>query len=191
MVDVVILAGGKSTRMKQNKMLLEIDGIPLILHTIKPFLKFAKNIIVVTGKYDKEIRAVLNKYPYKIVNNINYELGMFSSVKTGVKEVKNDFFIIPGDCPFIDESTIEKLLNGTELIRCPLYKNKEGHPIFISYSLKKELLNFDDNRNLKVFRDSHKYEIINVADKFVVTNLNCFLDYTNIQTERKDSTHEN
>ena len=35
--------------------------------------------------------------------------------------------------------------------------------------------------NLKVFRDSKNYEIINVEDKNIVINLNEFLDYQNIK----------
>lgn len=190
MIDVVILAGGKSTRMKQNKMLLEIEGKAVILNTIDCFKKFAENIIVVTGKYDDEIREYLKGEKLNIVKNFNYELGMFSSVKTGVKEVKNDFMIIPGDCPFVSETTILKILEGKEKIRVPRYHDKEGHPIYFDYSLKDEILNFDCCSNLKLFRDSHKYEIIDVNDKYVVTNLNDILDYTNIKTERKASTHE-
>ena len=35
MVDGIILAGGKSTRMKTNKMLLTINEHPIIWHTLK------------------------------------------------------------------------------------------------------------------------------------------------------------
>lgn len=190
MVDVIILAGGKSTRMKQNKMLLEIEGKPVILHTINSFKNIDCNIIVVTGKYHEDISEKLCNQNIKIVNNINYELGMFSSVKAGVSQVKNSFLIIPGDCPFVEENTIKKILNGKGKIRIPQFEGLDGHPIYFDYCYKEEILAYDDNYNLKMFRDSHKYEIIKVTDKYVVTNLNNFLDYTKITTERKDSTHE-
>lgn len=185
MVDVIVLAGGKSTRMKQNKMLLLIDGKPIIYWTIKPFLSLVDKVIVVTGKYHEEIKEALKDLPVEIVRNENYELGMFSSVKKGVEVVNHDFMIIPGDCPFVSTETIKKIINGKGDIRFPKYLSKEGHPLYIKYKYKEELLSYPVDSNLKLFRDSHNYEIINVRDKFVVTNLNSFLDYEKIKTERK------
>ena len=108
-IDGIILAGGKSARMKQNKMLLPVQGKPLILHTIESMKPFVNHLIVVTGHYDKEIRETLKNIDVEIVTNHDYELGMFSSVKTGVKHVRAPFFLIPGDCPFVKKSTFEAL----------------------------------------------------------------------------------
>ena len=104
MAEGIILAGGKSVRMKQNKMLLSFRGHPLIWYTIQSMKPNVSRVIVVTGRYDKEIREALkDETNITFVYNKDYELGMFSSVLTGVKETKEDFFIVPGDCPFIKE----------------------------------------------------------------------------------------
>ena len=180
MTECIILAGGKSTRMKTNKMLLDYKGHPLIWHTIKSFEGLVSKIIVVTGKYDKEIRDALVGEQVTFVYNKDYELGMFSSVIEGIKATSEDFFIIPGDCPFVKKETIKIILNSNGDIRVPSYHDKDGHPIFISKKYKDELLRLPLDYNLKLFRDSKKYEIINVEDKNIVINLNNFLDYQDI-----------
>ena len=180
MVEGIILAGGKSTRMKQNKMLLMYKNHPLIWYTIQSMKPFVSKLFVVTGRYDKEIRDALKDEGVIFVYNKDYEKGMFSSVLTGVKETSQDFFLIPGDCPFVNPSTYQKLLKGTGDIRVPSYKGEDGHPIYISKKYKKELLASSLDNNLKTFRDSKKYEIIDVEDKNIVLNLNEFIDFENL-----------
>lgn len=184
-MDGIILAGGKSTRMGTNKLLLPYEGKPFLLHAIEGMKPFVDKIIVVTGRYDKEIREALKNIDVEIVTNLDYELGMFSSVKTGVKRVGSDFFLLPGDCPFVKKETYIALLNGHEKIRIPKYRDKEGHPIFISYEYKDEILSFPLDSNLKEFRNSKKYEIINVEDSNIVLNLNTVLDVNKFTAERR------
>ena len=177
MAECIILAGGKSTRMGTNKMLLDFKGHPLLWHTIQSVSPFVSKVIVVTGKYDKEIRDALKDQNVTFIYNKDYELGMFSSVLTGVKETTDDFMIIPGDCPFVKPETFKKILSGKGDIRYPKCGELEGHPLYISKKYKSELLNFGLDRNLKVFRDSKKCEIINVEDQNIVMNLNSILDF--------------
>ena len=177
MAECIILAGGKSTRMGTNKMLLDFKGHPLLWHTIQSVSPFVNKVIVVTGKYDKEIREALKDQKVTFIYNKDYELGMFSSVLTGVKETNDDFLIIPGDCPFVKPETFKKILSGVGDIRYPKCGDLEGHPLYISKKYKSELLNFGLDNNLKVFRDSKKCEIINVEDQNIVMNLNSILDF--------------
>ena len=176
MAECIILAGGKSTRMGTNKLLLDYYGHPLIWYTIQSVLPFVSRIIVVTGRYDKELRTALKDQKVEFVYNKDYELGMFSSVLVGVKETKGDFLVLPGDCPFVKPETIEKILNGSGDIRYPKCGDIEGHPLYISKKYKEELLNFGLDNNLKTFRDSKKCEIINVEDQNIAMNLNTILD---------------
>ena len=181
MIDGIILAGGKSIRMGTNKLLLEYKGHPLIWYTIEAMRPHVNRIIIVTGKYDKEIRNALKDEKVTFVYHSNYEKGMFSSVQTGVREVKGDFFLIPGDCPFVRSSTYFALLNGKGDIRVPQYHGEDGHPIFINFRYKEEILSYGLDSNLKVFRDSKNYEIISVEDENIVMNLNNILDFNNLR----------
>ena len=180
MAECIILAGGKSTRMGTNKMLLDYKGHPLLWYTIQSVKPFVSRIIVVTGKYDQEIREALKKENVDFIYNKDYELGMFSSVLTGVRVTKDDFMVIPGDCPFIKKETFKKILSGKGDIRYPKCDDNEGHPLYISKKYKSELLDLGLDNNLKMFRDSKKCEIIIVEDKNISMNLNNLLDFSSL-----------
>ena len=177
MAECIILAGGKSTRMGTNKMLLDYKGHPLLWYTIESVRPFVKRIIVVTGKYDKEIKNAFKDEKVEFIYNKHFESGMFSSVLAGVKVTRDDFMVLPGDCPFVAKGTFEKILNGTGDIRYPKCGDLEGHPIYISKKYKSELLDLGLDNNLKRFRNSKKCEIIIVEDKNIGMNLNSSLDF--------------
>ena len=185
MVQGIILAGGFSSRAISNKMLFDFDGKPLIWHAINGMRPFVDRIIVVTGRYDQEIKSALRDekdivYAY----NKDYSKGMFSSVKTGVTFADGDFFILPGDCPFVSRETYELILKGTKPVRFPRCGEKDGHPLFIKASLKESLLNEPDDSNLKAFRNRQDYEVIMIDDPNVSIDIDTQEDYQSVLKER-------
>ena len=77
MISAILLAAGESKRMKdENKLIKEINGLPLIKHAVKNILGSAiDELIIVLGhekevikKFidrDKKIKLVFNKNFYK------------------------------------------------------------------------------------------------------------------------------
>jgi molybdenum cofactor cytidylyltransferase len=178
MADGIILAAGYSRRAKTNKMLLMFKNESLILHSINGMMPFVSHIFVITGHYHKEITSAL--YGIKgvtCIENKNYSQGMFSSIKTGTDFVSDDFFVLPGDCPFVDGSTYEKLLKGTKEMRVPSYQGRKGHPLFIQKHLIKELIDEEDSSNLRDFRNQHDLEIIEVNDPNILKDIDTMEDY--------------
>lgn len=186
MAQGIILAGGFSSRTHINKMCLKINEKPLIIHTIERMLPFVNKIIVVTGHYDQDIRNIVKEDgKIKIVYNKDYPTGMFSSVLCGVREVSEDFFIVPGDIPFISASTYEALLRGTKPVRYPSYQGKEGHPLFISIALKESLLSESQESNLKAWRNRQEREAIEANDKYILKDIDTIEEFEKIIEERK------
>ncbi len=185
MASGIILAGGLSSRAQTNKMSFLFDGKPLLQHTIDSLEPFVDTIYLVTGHYDQEIRSFIKESPkIKIVYNQDYQKGMFSSVLTGAREVNDDVFILPGDIPFIKKETYQALLNGSLDVRCPIYQGKEGHPLFIKKELVKELIKEPIDSNLKLFRNKHKLEKIEVNDKNILKDIDTVEQYKEITKER-------
>ena len=188
MAQGIILAGGFSSRTKTNKMFLKIEGKPLLSYTIEAMKPFVNKIILVTGHYDQDIRSFIKEdEQLKIVYNKDYEKGMFSSVLCGVNFVDDDFFIIPGDIPFVSKETYQKLLNGSENVRFPVYQGKEGHPLFIKRELKEALLKEGLQSNLKAFRDKQHKETIEVNDKFILRDIDTLEDLQRVAEERRNA----
>ncbi|MFA7075271.1 MAG: nucleotidyltransferase family protein [Candidatus Izemoplasmatales bacterium] len=180
MFEGIILAGGYSSRFEQNKMCVWFNGKPLILHTIETMLKVCKKVYVVTGYYHKEISGVLAGIDnVEIVYNKSFDEGMFSSVKAGVRHVKHDFFIIPGDYPLVEESTYKIIISGHKTLRVPSYNHRLGHPLFMKYELKEDLI-FSYAKSLKEFRNLYDYEIVEVDDKYIHVDIDTIQDFNKI-----------
>jgi molybdenum cofactor cytidylyltransferase len=187
MASGIILAGGYSSRAKSNKMVLKYKNIEIIRHAIIAMQDYCDKVIVVTGHYHNDTLEVVKDFEKVIVvRNENYSQGMFSSVKRGVSEIDDDFFLTPGDYPLIKKSTYEKVLNATGVIRVPTFNNRRGHPLFISKELINNLLKENDDSNLKLFRN--KYEITNVEtnDEGILKDIDTVNDYLKLKTERKE-----
>lgn len=172
MPEGIILAAGYSSRTSTNKLLLEASGKSLILHAILSMQPYVSHIYVVTGHYHESISNHLKGLcNVTCIKNNNYEQGMFTSVITGVKMTSKDFFILPGDCPFVSAETYKKLLLGSGKIRVPSYQGKKGHPIWITQHLKNNLITWQEDSNLKAFRNQIGYEEIKVLDPNILMDI--------------------
>ncbi|HOC80299.1 MAG TPA: NTP transferase domain-containing protein [Bacilli bacterium] len=190
MIHGIVLAAGYSSRAETNKMLLMHKGKFLLSHAIDGMLPFVDEVIVVTGHYHKEISEVLKNYEkVTCVYNPRYAEGMFTSVQAGVTKTKGDFFILPGDCPFVSADTYQKMLSGTKNLRVPSFHNRTGHPLFLKQSLKDELLNEPAESNLKVFRNRHDYEIIKTEDSQILMDIDTPSDYQALDKLGKETKH--
>ncbi|MFA5742245.1 MAG: NTP transferase domain-containing protein, partial [Candidatus Izemoplasmatales bacterium] len=105
-----------------------------------------------------------------------YERGMFSSVQYGCRFIDNDFFIIPGDIPFVAKSTYKKLLSATGVVRIPVYHGHAGHPVFIAKELLSELRKEERDSNLKRFLDNHHPNYVEVDDDGILFDVDTLDD---------------
>ena len=178
MTQGIILAAGYSSRAHTNKLLLTYAKKPLIVHAIEGMRPFVSTVFVITGHYHEEIKEVVEGMEKVVIlRNEHYGEGMFSSVLLGVSHTRDDFLILPGDCPLVAKGTYEHLMKGNGKIRVPSFQGKIGHPIWIAKELKEELLGEPRTSNLKVFRDRHNYEIIKVEDAHILTDIDTQADY--------------
>jgi molybdenum cofactor cytidylyltransferase len=172
MAQGIILAAGYSSRAKTNKMLLSVDGVPIILYAIRGMMPYVRHIWVVTGHDSQSIIDALEGIDFvTCVNNASYDEGMFSSVLKGLSMVSDDVFILPGDCPFVKEETYAQLLQGRQAIRVPQYRGRKGHPLFIEKALVPKALAMPKGSTLKTFRDQYPMEIIDVDDPHILHDI--------------------
>lgn len=183
MTSGIILAGGESSRAGKNKLMLEVCGKPLLLHTIDSLRPFVDKLIVVTGKYHEQMAPIL--MDVEIVFNKNYELGMFSSIRAGVARAEGNFFIIPGDCPFVSKDVVSALMDKEEFsIRVPEYDGHTGHPVYLNRKLRRRILYEPPESNLRIFRDEVGYETVPVKDKNILNDIDTIEDYEKLLKER-------
>lgn len=188
MAEGIILAAGYSNRAKTNKMLLMYKNKSLICHAIDGMMPFVSHIFVVTGHYKQEIEEAMKDLAnVTCVENKDYHHGMFSSIQAGVRSLSEDFFVLPGDCPFIHGYTYELLLSGKKEMRVPSYLGRKGHPLFIEKHLIEPILNEPISSNLKDFRNRHDLQVMETEDPNILTDIDTIEDYIKLEKPtRKD-----
>ncbi len=168
MISLVILAAGKSTRMKENKLLLRINGETLVEHVVKTAKRSsADEVIVVLGYEAEKIKEQLAKLNCKLVVNENYAEGQSSSVKAGLSAVSRDaegVVILPADVALIDPQPIKRVVEEYRKSRNKIviasYQQQSGHPILIDRTLFPEVAGIDENSfGLKAVINRHRTEI--------------------------------
>ncbi|ADP76996.1 molybdopterin-guanine dinucleotide biosynthesis protein A, MobA [Methanothermus fervidus DSM 2088] len=148
--SAIVLCGGKSRRMGQDKGLLKINGRPMILHVINSLKNFVDEIIVVLRdeKQKNKYKKVLNNLKsLKIVTDEVKDQGPLMGIFTGLKYVKSDYsLVVPCDSPFINEKFIKNMLNflskdlGAEAV-VPKHANGKIEPLHALYhkSVRKKI----------------------------------------------------
>ncbi|NJN50101.1 MAG: NTP transferase domain-containing protein [Polaribacter sp.] len=94
-IAILILAAGKSTRMKSIKQLIEIEGKTLITIAIENALKTSNvSVYCILGAYFERIKNELIQYKsLQILENKNFENGLSSSIKTGINHIKKNIVL--------------------------------------------------------------------------------------------------
>ncbi len=145
MITGIILASGFSRRMKKDKLLLEVGGMPLVERVIKACRESNLDEIILVYRR-QEVANIGKKYNVKTIYNANAHLGQSEGLKLGVKEAKNPsaYMFFVGDQPFITSNLINKLIDeykkSKSEILVPFYKGNKGMPTIISSIYKYELL---------------------------------------------------
>jgi len=117
-VDVVIMAAGKGTRMKSSlpKVLHALAGRPLVEHVIDTAMRLqARKIVVVTGHgatdVERTLTASMPDAPLEFARQVP-QLGTGHAVQQAQPHLDDDatVVVLSGDVPLIGEQTLRALL---------------------------------------------------------------------------------
>ena len=129
----VILTGGKSSRMGQDKALLSVSGVQLIRRILDVFEKLFDEILVVTNKTGRHAGS-----GYREVADIIPDCGPLGGIYTGLYYAKSDrIFVASCDLPFIEDSTVKIVIS--EAVSYDIVVPDDGcrlHPLHAVYSRK-------------------------------------------------------
>jgi molybdenum cofactor cytidylyltransferase len=178
----VILAAGFSERAGQFKMTLPLGDRTILEMCIKGMISVCDRTIVVGGyNYDKIKEIVADIPDVEFCYNKNFEMGMFTSVKRGIREIKaGRFFIIPGDQPLVKPDTYRMLLAVDADIVIPRYKSKKGHPVLFQSHLIEEILAMPDEAILRDFIHSKNAVCIDLDDRGILLDVDNPADYKTV-----------
>ena len=172
----IVFAGGKSSRMGQDKSLMPFKGYKTITeYQYRRLSKIFGKVYISTksNKFDFEAHLIYDKYPQS--SPLVAIVSIFETIKD------NKIFILSVDAPFVDSNIIDKLYkdidnqsviakspNGDEPL-CGVYNRS------IYQLAKEELANNNHRLNSLLKKSNSKFIYFNNREAFI--NLNYKEDY--------------
>ena len=173
----VILCGGKSSRMEQDKTLMEFGEFGDLTH-----FQFAKMSEIFKSVF---ISAKSQKFdpPLPVLADEFDDFSPMGAIYSILKNFKNSkVFIIPCDMPFVEKYTIFKLYeNSCDYDICVASDEFRQHNLcgFFDTGITKKALNLYENNNHKIANllNSVKFKAVNFANSEQFHNINDKSDY--------------
>jgi molybdenum cofactor cytidylyltransferase len=169
-IAAVVLAAGHSRRMGENKLLVEVDGAPMVARVVDAArASRAARIVVVTGHQADAVRAVLAGRAVEIVHNPDHAEGMASSLRTGVAAVgsADGAVVCLGDMPWVRAEVIDQLIArfdpavGRDIV-VPHHRGKRGNPILWGARFFPEMARLSGDAGARSLLEAHADSAVSV-----------------------------
>ncbi len=152
-VAALVLAAGRSRRMGPiNKLLADIDGVPMVARVVDAALESrASPVVVVTGHEAERVRRALARRDVTFVENTDYRAGLSTSLRRGLAALNDEVagdevagddaagdldgvLVCLGDMPRIAGAHLDRLIDafdpaGGRTICLPTFAGKRGNPV--------------------------------------------------------------
>lgn len=162
--DLILLASGYSRRFQGNKLLYELDGMPLIAHTLHKLSALKPHSLIVVTQYE-EIEKLANDYNAVVVFNTQAREGQSSSIRLGIKRSDADqAMLCVADQPYLRLETCKKLLElaDGEHIICVTCQGILRNPAIFPRKYYQELLALSDEQGGKQILKKYREKVIAV-----------------------------
>lgn len=165
----IILAGGKSSRMGQDKGLMDLDGKPMIQHIISTVSKLTTNILIVANNLDYQ------KFGLPVFEDHVKDKGPLGGFVTGLSASNTDLnWIISCDTPYVSVDLLSTLMSNLKNVDAVVpTKDDKLHPLIAAYH-KATLPHFEKELELNhlkmmtvisqihvLFMNANQFDVIN------------------------------
>ncbi len=190
-IGIIMLAAGNSSRMGSPKQLLPYQGHTLLQHTLQAAAATSfRPIVLVLGAYAEEILKKNTKQPVDIVINEQWELGISSSIVTGMSKMlelapeTTAVIIAVSDQPHISPNVFEALAQkrnttGKNIIASS-YAQTMGTPALFNKEYFDELLLLEGNTGAKPLLQQYAEDIGTLAFELGNIDIDTPTDYHNL-----------
>lgn len=169
-IGVLLLAAGQSSRLGQPKQLLVHNGKTLLQHSLEvAYASTAVPIILVLGSNADLIQNKIYSDDVTVVVNTEWEEGMASSIRCGIKAFielspsAEGLILMVCDQPFISSAVLNDLVaahyNSGKPIVTSGYADIVGPPTLFHKSIFPELLQLKGDVGARSILDKHRDEV--------------------------------
>jgi molybdenum cofactor cytidylyltransferase len=191
-IDVVMLAAGPSRRMGRPKQALPYKETTLLRHLVREALASqASGVTVVIGAWAEHSRHELDQLAARIVQNEDWEEGMSSSLRRGLRSLSADTqacLIMLCDQPLISRFSLNRLIEayrtGDFAIVASEYDGVPGVPAIYDRSVFPSLLGLSGDQGARQFLRSTDLSITRVPVPEAALDLDTPEEYTSFLKSR-------
>lgn len=174
--------------MADEKLLLPIDGLPLVEYAIRAARSSCLDEISLICRHDG-IAQIGVRYLVKIVHNEHALEGQSAAIKLGVvnahREAEALMFLV-GDQPFLTHLVINTLIDSWKEtpghIIVPLYNGKKGNPVIFPGRFKNDLLTLsgDSGGRTIIEENGDRVKLVEIADVRAGFDIDTKEDYARV-----------
>ena len=192
-IGVVLLAAGESSRLGQPKQLLVHDGKTLLQHSLEVAnASVATPVVLVLGAKAGVIKNEIDGGDAVVVVNTEWEEGMASSIRTGIKTsvevspLAEGLILMVCDQPYISTSLLNDLVaayydTGKPIVTCS-YANTVGPPTLFHKSIFPELLELKGDVGARSVLNKHRDEVEVIASTQGYLDIDTSEDFEKLST---------
>lgn len=178
-LGAVILAGGNSRRMKENKAFLPVQGKPLIQHILNQMDGLFGEILISAQQQEG-----FDHFGYRVVLDEHPGEGPMAAISSTLKPARFEKnFVIACDIPELNLDFLSRLIESAAIyeIVVPVSTKDKYEPLFAIYSKSivpkiDELLNKGERSLLPLF-DLCRTQFVQIGPNNLFMNLNTREDY--------------
>lgn len=190
-IAAIILAAGYSSRMGAFKPLLPFGETTVLERSIALFRAAGiADIRVVIGHRADELLPLLARLEVRLLFNVHYAQGMFSSVLAAAAslEAENEaFFLLPVDFPLLRPESVERLMrawrSGEGRILYPTCHGRRGHPPLLATVYREAILAWPGHGGLRALLQQYQEEAVNIetGDEGILLDMDTPEDYARLR----------
>ena len=146
MIAGVVLAAGLARRMGRQKLLLQLQGKPVVRWSVEHIAGHVEDVVIVTGPDDTALRQALDGLTVRFAVNPRPQDGQGTSIAAGIAALKpwtTAALIALGDQPRMPAPVVPALLDAFrrsgKAIVAPVYQGVQGTPVLFSSEVFAEL----------------------------------------------------
>ena len=187
MICALVLAAGRSRRMGVQKLLLPVNGQPVIVRVVDEVLRSpVDQVFVVIGHEGERVSEALAGHYVHFVTNADREGEMLGSVRCGLRAMPEAcvaVLVALGDQPGITGDVIATLVGAFQTtgrgIVVPTHGGRRGHPLLFGMRYCDEVLGQYEDVGLRGLLQAHPEDVfeVEVATPAVLEDIDAPEDY--------------
>jgi len=200
----VLLAAGEARRMQGiNKLLLEIDGVPLVRRSAHMLVRAGiEDIVVVLGHQADRVRAALGdpagigagaRTRITVIEHTGYRSGQHGSVLAGLAALPAGCaaaLVMLGDMPLVDEADVARIAAAWQrrpqgcAVLVPAFEQRRGNPVLIGPPALAQIVRERPEGGARAWMDAHPQQVARcpMPDDHCVFDLDTPDDLTRLET---------